>query len=55
MAMLVKKEKEDFMKFTVMYKVKAGDAAVVMDCACDSLSSLYRIVYAMSGKVSSIG
>jgi hypothetical protein len=55
MAMLVKKEKEDFMKFTVMYKVKAGDAAVVMDCACDSLSSLYRIVYAMAGKTSSIG
>lgn len=43
------------MKFTVMYKVRAGDAAVVMDCACDSLSSLYRIVYAMAGKTSSIG
>ena len=55
-AMLVKQEdKGKYMKFTVMYKVEASDAVVVMDAACESLSALYRIVYAMAGKKKSIG
>lgn len=55
-AMLVKQEdRNKFMKFTVMYKVSKDDAVVVMDAACESLSALYRIVYAMAGKVKSIG
>lgn len=55
-AMLVKQEdRNKFMKFTVMYKVNEDDAVVVMDAACESLSALYRIVYAMAGKVKSIG
>ena len=55
MAMMVKQEDKQYLKFTVMYKARPEDAIVVMDAAAESLASLYRIIYAMAGKVTHIG
>lgn len=54
-AMQVVDTEDKYMKFRVMYKARPEDAVVVMDASVESLAGLYRVVYAMAGKVRSIG
>lgn len=54
-ASVVQEEKPKKLEFLVEYQPREQDARVVMACAVNTLSELYRIIYRMAGAELAIG